>query len=316
MPRLTVPMGISYVAYLTLNPLKGIFRVASWQKRILYTLLIGVILALLVTPIVSIIDTITTEASNLSSFWLKLDTLLKEKFLKLQSFALDQFDIQLDFNPTKTLISKMQQQGQQVLVWLPKMLSTTIEWVILVPLFLVFFFKDSQTLKRSFFKIVPNAYFERVYVLFHQFNTKFGDYITAKLIEASILGVLLTFGLYLIGYPYYVIIGLIGGVTSILPYFGPVIGYIPIVLVGLIEVSGQQTLLAGSLVFLIANLIDIVLVFPFLVSKIVNLNPLVVIASVIVGSQFGGVIGMVVSIPITAFFKLLLFEVYKELYVD
>ena len=66
--------------------------------------------------------------------------------------------------------------------------------------------------------------------------------------------------------------------------------------------------------FLIVNAFDLALVFPILVSKIVNLHPIVVVVSVILGSQMMGVVGMVISIPLAAAIKLLLTEIYKYLY--
>ena len=51
-----------------------------------------------------------------------------------------------------------------------------------------------------------------------------------------------------------------------------------------------------------------------LVSKIVDLHPLVVVASVILGSQYLGIVGMVISIPLAASMKLVLLEIYFELY--
>ena len=65
----------------------------------------------------------------------------------------------------------------------------------------------------------------------------------------------------------------------------------------------------------LANLIDMVLVFPLLVSKIVNLHPIVVVVSIIIGSQLAGIVGMIVIIPFIAFFKLLFKEIYKDLSV-
>ena len=69
------------------------------------------------------------------------------------------------------------------------------------------------------------------------------------------------------------------------------------------------------IVFAIANLIDMILVFPLLVSKIVNLHPIVVVVSIIIGSQLAGIVGMIVIIPFIAFFKLLFKEIYKDLSV-
>lgn len=75
-------------------------------------------------------------------------------------------------------------------------------------------------------------------------------------------------------------------------------------------------MLAMCLIYLIANLIDMILVFPLLVSKVVDLNPIIVVVSVIVGGQVGGVVGMIVIIPFIAFFKLLFQEIYKDLSVQ
>ena len=57
---------------------------------------------------------------------------------------------------------------------------------------------------------IPNSIFEKTYVLFSQFNTKFGEYIIAKFIEATILGSLVTVGLLIVGFPYPFILGFIG----------------------------------------------------------------------------------------------------------
>ena len=163
-------------------------------------------------------------------------------------------------------------------------------------------------------KIVPNSFVEKTYYLYHQFNTKFGDYIFAKFIEAAIVGIVITTGLLLIGFPFAFLLGLIAAITNILPYIGPILGFLPALVVGLADQNPNTTLGAMVLLYLIANIIDLALVFPLLVSKIVNLHPMIVVVSVIIGSQFAGVVGMIVSIPLAAFLKLLFQEFYAELY--
>ena len=68
------------------------------------------------------------------------------------------------------------------------------------------------------------------------------------------------------------------------------------------------------LLYIIANAIDIFFVFPILVSKIVDLHPVLVVISVILGSQYFGIVGMIVSIPMAAAIKLIIIEVYEETY--
>ncbi|MBT6326833.1 MAG: AI-2E family transporter, partial [Bdellovibrionales bacterium] len=66
----------------------------------------------------------------------------------------------------------------------------------------------------------------------------------------------------------------------------------------------------------IANIIDLALVFPILVSKIVDLHPVLVVISVIVGSQYLGMVGMIISIPAAVALKLIVTEFYREIYLD
>jgi putative permease len=187
--------------------------------------------------------------------------------------------------------------------------------MLLVPLFLYFFFIESGKYRQKLLEAVPNPIFEKSYVLFSQFNKKFGEYIIAKFIEATILGTLVTIGLLIIGYPYPFILGFFAGITNILPYLGPILGLVPAIFIGFLSHDTDFSLFGMFFVFAIANLVDMILVFPLLVSKIVNLHPVVVVVSIIVGSQLGGIVGMIVIIPFIAFFKLLFEEIYKDLSV-
>jgi putative permease len=111
-------------------------------------------------------------------------------------------------------------------------------------------------------------------------------------------------------------LGFIAGVTNILPYIGPILGFVPPLIIALLSNDPQVSMLSMVLVYVIANLLDMILVFPLLVSRVVNLNPIIVVVSVIVGGQLGGVVGMIVIIPFIAFLKLLFEEIYKDLSVQ
>ena len=120
----------------------------------------------------------------------------------------------------------------------------------------------------------------------------------------------------IIGYPFAFLLGLVAALTNILPYIGPFIGFAPALIIGLVDQNPNTTLGAMAILYIVANVIDLALVFPLLVSKIVNLHPLIVVMSVIVGSQFGGVVGMIISIPLAAFFQLFVNQIYTEIYTS
>jgi putative permease len=177
-----------------------------------------------------------------------------------------------------------------------------------------FLLRDSRELRRNFLKITPNTFFERFYFLYYQFLKKLGDYIFAKFIEASIVLIIITSGLLILNIKFAFLLGLIAGITNIIPYVGPFIGAIPAVVFGIAEYGWGASFGGIVILYLVANTIDLSLVFPLLVSKIVDLHPVLVVLSVILGSQFMGIIGMVISIPMAAALKLISIEIHNEIY--
>ena len=217
-------------------------------------------------------------------------------------------------NHSEFVFQLIKVKTKEIIFNVPDILKSVLEWILLVPLFLFFYLKDSRTIKQTILRLTPNSIFERFYYLSHQFNKQLSDYIFAKFIEASIVGIIITSGLLIIGVRFSFLLGLIAAVTNIIPYVGPIFGAIPAIVLGLAEYGPGGVFGAMMILYIIANLIDLALVFPILVSKIVDLHPLLVVTSVILGSHFLGVIGMVISIPCVAALKLIFHEIYIEVY--
>jgi putative permease len=315
-PRLSFPLASAYVLSLAIRPLQGFYQAAPISRR--YTILAfsGLTVALLAYPLFLATASLPHEISEFLRNTPRIEMLMKLKSVELRSFLFANFGWRLGFDPVDVMFKKLQNSGDIALIYLPRIMGSLLEWSLLTPLFLWFLLKDGPQLKTAFLRVIPNAWFERGYMLFHQFNGRFGDYITAKTIEALLLGFIVGVGLWLIDFPYATLLGVVAGVTNILPYVGPLLGWVLAVLVGALQPSGTVNMAGMNVVFLLANLIDMALVFPLLVSKIVNLHPLVVVSSVVMGSQVAGVGGMLVSVPVAAFLKLLLIEIHRSLYSE
>lgn len=314
-PRLTLPFGFAYIIFLMIKPLTLKLTIGSKKQRLGYFLLLLVGIMFLFFPLFATLYNIDTDFSQFSSQLPEVQKMLQDKFFAFKVMVFEKYHIRLNIDPVKFIIGKIETHGTDFIGAFPGYISSLFEWILLVPMFLYFFFMESRKFSRKLLEAVPNPIFEKSYVLFSQFNTKFGEYIIAKFIEATIMGSIVTLGLLIIGFPYPFILGFFAGVMNILPYIGPIIGIIPALCIALMTKDPQVGMVGMILVFTIANLIDMILVFPLLVSKIVNLHPILVVVSIIVGSQLGGIIGMIVIIPFIAFFKLLFKEIYKDLSV-
>lgn len=315
-PRLTLPFGFAYIIYIMARPLTVKLTTGPKKQRFLYLFLMFLGLFFLTFPLLATLYNVDTDFTKLSNQLPEAQKIIQDKFFLFKIKVFEKYGIRLNLDPVNYMVSKMETQGSDLLARFPDYLSTFFEWMLLVPLFLYFFFKESSNFSQRIMTAIPNPIFEKTYVLFSQFNTKFSEYIVAKFVEATILGTLVTVGLLAVGFPYPFILGFVAGVTNILPYIGPVLGFIPAFFIAILSKDPSVSMFGMVMIYVIANIIDMILVFPLLVSKIVNLHPIVVVVSIIIGSQLAGIVGMIVIIPFIAFFKILFKEIYKDLSVQ
>lgn len=198
---------------------------------------------------------------------------------------------------------------------LPAMMSRILSCIFLVPILTFCFLSEGRTIRRRFFELVPNRYFESVFMVTHGVSTALSAYMRAKLIEGFLVGCITGLGLWIVHSPYAIVLGFWSGVTNVLPYIGPILGAVPgIAIAALDSQGGGGAVWMTAAVYGTANLIDSMVIFPGVVAKLVKLPPLVLIASVVLGQYYGGMLGMLVSIPIAAALKVLLSEIYVIVY--
>ncbi|WP_417336937.1 AI-2E family transporter [Halobacteriovorax marinus] len=313
-PRVSIPLSVAYVVSLIFNPVVPMVMRFGLKKSTSVNIVFLAILFLFTYPLIKITPTITNEAQNVQYYLPKVESFLKTEYKNLTSKIEEKTGYVVGNEILDNSLDYGQKATTEILLQVPKYLGSIIEWIFLVPLFVFFILKDGKEFKSNFLKIVPNSMFERFYYLSHQFNRQLGDYIFAKFVEASIVGIIITTGLLFLDVRFALLLGLVAGFTNVIPYLGPIIGTIPAIIFGLAEYGWGPTFGAITILYIVANAIDIALVFPILVSKIVNLHPLMVVISVILGSTFFGVVGMIISIPLAAAFKLISIEIYNELY--
>jgi putative permease len=313
-PRISLPLIFSYILVMIIRPLKPLWNDGENIKTIVLSIILTAIFLGFAVPLVMGVTAIIDELSNFQNYIPRFEKFFITQYEFFNQKISDTFGLTITKPDLAKYAWDLKSYIQGSIIYFPKMLSTVFEWSLLVPLFVFFMLKDGHDTTKLFFKLVPNVIFEKTYYLFHQFNKKFGDYVFAKFFEATIVGLVITIGLTIMGYPFALLLGLVAGFTNILPYIGPIIGYIPALVIALVDPNLKAAIGPMSLLYLIANIVDLAIVFPLLVSKIVNLHPIIVVLSVIVGSQLAGVMGMILSIPLAAFFQLFSAVIYREVY--
>jgi putative permease len=196
---------------------------------------------------------------------------------------------------------------------LPTIVSKSLVVVLLTPFFAYFMLLDGRDFVRKLLALVPNQFFELGLNLNHQIGGQMGGFIRAKILESSLVGFVIWLGLVILGFPYALVLAVFAGIMNIIPYLGPFIGVVPALMIAFSTEGSYPLILWILLIYALAQALDIVLIVPFVVAKIVDLHPVTVILVIIAGSQLMGVLGMIISIPFFSAAKVSAISIYKHL---
>ena len=171
---------------------------------------------------------------------------------------------------------------------------------------------EAPAVRRDLRRFVPNDYRSDFDQIWRQVRKMLYAYVRGQLIVAALIGVCSGIACAAIGLPDAVALGMIAGVTALIPYFGPFLGAIPAILVGL-SLSPESALVIALLYLLISN-VSLNVVYPKIVGDAVKLPPILVIVALIAGFSWGGILGMFVAVPIAATLRILFDHIYPRLY--
>lgn len=159
-------------------------------------------------------------------------------------------------------------------------------------------------LNKVMFALVDQKTNKRVHNFLHDADEVFSGYIRGQLMDAFVMMCLISISLSMVGVKFSVVIGVLAGFGNLIPYLGPFIAYACTVVVCVI--NGEfRTLLVAMIVLVIIQAIDGNFIGPKLLSKSIEVHPLLVIISLIFGSAVGGFLGMLLAVPVGALIKVL-----------
>ncbi len=201
--------------------------------------------------------------------------------------------------------------------------SEISKWVVM-PFVFLFVLLDNGEIKKFIIGLLPNRYFEMSFAVFDNVDKALGKYLRGTVIQSSLVGTVIFIGLFLIGFKpgSALIIGLIAGISNVIPYLGPLIGYGAGILYGMIVgeihpvlpfIPHDAAIWGAIIVVFIAQLLDNTVFQPYVLGKAVNLHPLVIILGVMGGGIAFGFWGMFLAIPTIVVFRVIISTVYKQL---
>ena len=160
--------------------------------------------------------------------------------------------------------------------------------------------------KKFLFGVFPQKFTERMILVTRESHTIFSNFISGKLLESAIVGVLTFVCMTIIGIDYALLISIIMGIFNLIPFFGPFIGAIPSAL--LLLILNPADALWFIILTLVLQQLDGQLIGPKILGDSTGLTAFWVIFAIVLGGGLFGVLGMILGIPLFAVFYSLVRE--------
>ena len=179
-----------------------------------------------------------------------------------------------------------------------------IWWLILIPILSLFFLKDGRSMAESIVETGDDPNSRTVLRgIVQDVNVMLGSYIRAQLILACLTLVVYTLVLSLMRVPYAFILGPLAGIFEFVPVVGPAIAAVTVVVIAVLTGYPHYILL---IVFLgIWRLLQDYVNSPRIMGASLEISPIVQIFAVLAGGEIGGVVGALISVPVTAILRIL-----------
>lgn len=181
-------------------------------------------------------------------------------------------------------------------------LVTALVYLVLVPILVFFFLKDSGTLQNWLTSYLPRRR-PVMKSIWAEMNQQIANYVRGKAMEILIVGITTYVVFALLGVNYALLLGVIVGLSVIVPYIGAAVVTVPVALIGYFQWGWNSEFFWLVTAYTIIQALDGNVLVPLLFSEAVNLHPIAIILAVLVFGGLWGFWGVFFAIPLATLLK-------------
>lgn len=178
-----------------------------------------------------------------------------------------------------------------------------IAWIVnllMVPVVLFYLLRDWHKMLDRFAELIPRNWYAKTVTVAHEIDLVLAEFLRGQLSVMLLMGAFLAAGLWLAGLELAIPIGIIAGLLGFVPYLGPTLGIVMALLAGALQFSSMGELIPVVVVFMLGQLLESLILTPWLVGDRIGLHPVVVIFALLAGGQLFGFSGILLALPVSA----------------
>ncbi|MBZ9635640.1 AI-2E family transporter [Clostridium sp. FP1] len=297
---------ISFIVAYILKPLYMLLIGRGVNKKAASSMIIVGLIGLILLTFVVLIPSIFREGLNISKATYDLENYLTHVNMKFKILTTNKFMSSI----MNTIYHKL---NAQILVIFDNVfdsimgLGENIITYMVSPLIIYYFLCDSENMINKTLIVFPPESRNIIKKIIDDIDKVLGRYIISQLILCGIISIATFFILMFMKVDFPLILSLINGIFNIIPYFGPIFGVIPAILIGLLH-SPKIALYTALWLFALQQIEGNIL-SPKIIGESISMHPLTVILLLILGGKVGGILGMILAVPLGVVIKV----IYEDL---
>jgi len=311
-PVLTPFLVAAVLAYIG-DPL--VDKLETWKfSRTLAVTTVFITLSLLLLLLLLVLVPMLEQqiALLVSKLPLYLDT-VQNKWLPLISSTLGLDPTTFDLVAFKQMIREQWLQSSGAMKGALGVIShsgmTLLAWLAnlaLIPVVTFYLLRDWDILVARIYALVPRRYAATVGRLARASDEVLGAFLRGQLMVMLALGTIYSVGLWLAGLELALLIGMLAGLVSFVPYLGFIVGILAASVAALMQFQELMPLLYVLMVFVVGQMFEGMILTPLLVGEKIGLHPVAVIFAVLAGGQLFGFFGILLALPVASVIMVLL----------
>lgn len=202
-----------------------------------------------------------------------------------------------------SIINSLTNSSLAIVAWLANL--------ILIPVVTFYLLRDWDRMIDNIGELLPRNIEPKVTLWARECDQVLGAFMKGQLVVMLVLGVIYALGLALLGVDLALILGLVAGLASIVPYLGVIVGILSSGIAAYVQFQDPMILLGVASVFLVGQLLEGMVLTPKLVGDQIGLHPVAVIFAIMAGGQLFGFIGVLLALPVAAVIRVLLSHLHR-----